>query len=329
MRRRAFIAAFGGAAAWPLMARGQQAAGKINRIGYIGTNRSPGSLGAAIYQAFLEELQKQGFGIGQNLIVEFRPLEQDLDALSRDAAELVRSNADVLVTDGTEAALRAAVSASSTMPIVMIATNFDPIARGYVKSLPQPGGNITGIFLRQTELAEKQTELLSQAVPGRVRLSVLYDAISADQLDATDKRAKMLGLEIHALRLEKPPYDFTAAFRNLADAAPQMLLVLSSPNFTSARAQIAELAIKSRLPTMFIFKTYVQAGGLMSYGADYVAMHRQAAFYVAKILTGTKPRDIPIEQPSQFEFVINLKTAKALGFTVPTSILLRADEVIE
>jgi|ERR1700730_2713698 putative ABC transport system substrate-binding protein len=329
MKRRAFIAALCGVAPWPVVTRGQQAAGKISRVGYIGTNRAPGSLGAAIYQAFLEELQKQGFRIGQNLIVEFRPLEQNLDALSRDAAELVRSNVDVLLTDGTETALRAAVSASSTIPVVMIATNFDPIARGYAKSLPQPGGNITGVFLRQTELAQKQTELLSQAVPGGVRLSVLYDVISADQLDAAEKRAKVLGLEIYSLRLEKPPYDFAAAFRNLADAAPQMLLVLSSPNFTSARAQIADLAIKSRLPTMFIFKTYVQAGGLLSYGADYVAMHRQAALYVAKILTGTKPNDIPIEQPNKFELVINLKTAKALNLTVPTSILLRADEVIE
>jgi putative ABC transport system substrate-binding protein len=329
VRRREFIAVFGGAAAWPLAARAQQLAGKVSRVGYIGTNRTPGSLGAAIYQAFLDELRSHGFNTGQNLIMEFRPLEQDLHALSGDAAELVRSNVDVLVTDGTEPALKAAVSASSTLPIVMIATNFDPIARGYVKSLPQPGGNITGVFLRQTELAEKQTELLAQAVPGNVRLSVLYDAISADQLGAAEKRAKALGLETHAVKLESPPYDFDTAFRNLAEAAPQMLLVLSSPNFTPARAQIAELAIKYRLPTMFIFKTYVQAGGLFSYGADYVAMHRQAALYVAKILTGTKPSDIPIEQPSKFELVINLNTAKAIGLAVPTSILLRADEVIE
>ena len=329
MNRREFISLISGAAvAWPMAARAQLA-DRIARIGYIGPDRTAAPLGAAIYQAFLDEMQLYGFKNGQNLVVEYRRLEQDLRALSVDAAELVRLNVDVLFADGTETALQAAVSASRTLPIVMIATNFDPFAGGYVKSLARPGSNITGVFLRQTELAEKQTELLLQAVPDRMRLGILWDSISADQFGSAEHRAKIFGLRVHSLKLENPPYDFRAAFRTLAEASPQMLLVLSSPHFTPLRSEIAELAISYRLPTMFIFKTYVDAGGLLSYGADLVAMHRQAATHVAKILKGTKVGDIPIEQPNRFELVVNLKTAKAIGIELPTSILLRADEVIE
>ncbi len=328
LRRREFIALLGGAAvSWPSQAQAQLA-DRVVRVGYIGTNRGA-PLGAAIYQAFLDEMQIHGFRSGQNLVVEFRPLEQDLRALSIAAAELVQLHANVLFTDGTETALRAAVDASRTLPIVMIATNFDPFERGYVKSLARPGGNITGVFLRQTELAEKQTELLLQAVPGGVRLGILWDSISVDQFSAAERRAKAFSLQIHSLKLTNPPYDFVVAFRTLAQASPQMLLVLSSPHFVPSRSQIAKLAIQNRLPTMFIFKTYVEAGGLMSYGADYVAMHRQAATHVAKILKGTKISDIPIEQPNRFDLIVNLKTAKAIGIELPTSILLRADEVIE
>jgi putative ABC transport system substrate-binding protein len=328
IRRRAFITLLGGAAAaWPLAARAQLADG-IARIGFFGADRS-GPSPAASYQAFLDELQIHGFYNGKNLIVDFRRLEQDLRALSADVVELVRLNANVLVTQGTEPALQAALDAARTLPIVMIATNFDPFARGYVKSLARPGGNVTGLFLRQTELAEKQTELLLEAVPGRARLSILWDSISVATFAAAERRAKTFGLQVHSLKLDNPPYDFEAAFRTLAEASPQMLLVLSSPYFTPARSQIAQLAISHRLPTMFIFKTYVEAGGLLSYGADYIAIHRQAATHVVKILKGAKPGDIPIEQPNRFEFAVNLKTAKAIGIELPTSILLRADEVIE
>jgi ABC-type uncharacterized transport system substrate-binding protein len=211
----------------------------------------------------------------------------------------------------------------------MIATNFDPLEHGSVKSLAQPGGNITGVFLRQTELAEKQTERLAQANPGKVRMAILWDAISADQFGAAERRGKALGLNIQSQKLENPPYDFDAAFRTAASASPQMLLVLSSPNFAPYRVHIAELALRYRLPAMFIFKTYAQAGGLLSYGADYVAMHRQAATYAAKILAGAKPADLPVEQSDKFEMVVNIKTARALGITIPQSLLVRADEVIQ
>ena len=233
MRRRGCIALLGGAAAWPLAARAQPA-DRIARVGFFGADRSV-PLGATLYQAFIDELQIHGFKNGQNLIVDFRRVEQDLRALSADAAELVRSNVNVLVTQGTEPALQAALGATRTLPIVMIAANYDPFASGYVKSLARPDGNVTGVFLRQTELAEKQTELLWQAFPDRTRIGILWDAISADQFSAAERRAKIFGLQVHPLKLENPPYDFEAAFGSLAAASTQTLLVLSSPHFTPAR----------------------------------------------------------------------------------------------
>ena len=327
MRRRDFVAGLGCAATWPLVARAQPA-DRIAHVGFFG-GPSVSVGGTTLYQAFIDELQIYGFKNGQNLIVDFRRVDRDLSALSADAAELVRSNVNVLVAQGTEPGLQAALGATRTLPIIMIAANYDPLARGYVKSLARPDGNVTGVFLRQTELAEKQTELLWQAFSDRTRIGILWDAISADQFSAAERRAKIFGLQVHSLKLENPPYDFVAAFDSLTAASTQMLLVLSSSHFTFVRDHIAQLAIQHRMPTMFFFKFYVEAGGLLSYGADFFAMHRQAATQVAKILKGAKVGDIPIEQPNRFEFAMNLKTAKAIGITLPTSILLLADEVIE
>jgi putative ABC transport system substrate-binding protein len=328
LKRREFITLLGGATAtWPLAAKAQPT-DRIARVGFFGADRNA-AFPAAVYQAFLDELQIHGFKNGQNLVMDYRRVDQDSSALSADAAALVRSDVKVLVTQGTEPALQAALGATRTLPIVMIAANYDPFARGYVKSLARPDGNVTGVFLRQTELAEKQTELLWQAFPDRMRLGVLWDAISVEQFNAAERRAKIFGLQVHSLKLENPPYDFESAFRALAAASAEMLLILSSPHFVHGGSQIAPLAILHRLPTMFIFKTYVEMGGLLSYGADFAAMHRQAATHVAKILKGAKVGDIPIEQPNRFEFVVNLRTAKTISIELPTSILLRADEVIE
>src|SRR5262245_11425943 len=243
LKRREFITLLGGAAAWPFAAAAQPT-DRIARVGFFGADRGT-SLTAATYQAFLDEMQIHGFKDGQNLIVDFRRLEQDLPALSADAAELVRSNVSVLVTQGTEPALRAALAARRGLPIVMMATNFDPFASGYVRSLARPDGNITGVFMRQTELAEKQTELLLQAAPDRSRLGIVWDSISADQFNAAERRAKIFGLQVRSLKLENPPYDFEAAFRTLADASTQMLLVLSCPHFVTSRSQITELRFDS------------------------------------------------------------------------------------
>jgi putative tryptophan/tyrosine transport system substrate-binding protein len=185
---------------------------------------------------------------------------------------MARMNVDLIFCSGFEAILQAAIAASRTIPIVMLAFNYDPIARGYVKSLAQPGGNVTGVSLRQTELAEKQVELLTQAFPDKARIAMLWDAFSADQLEAAERRAKSLGLQVSSLKLESPPYDFGAAFRTLADGRPHMVLVLSSAFFARSDRRIAELAIQHRLPTMFIFRGYVEVGGLMSYGAEMPPM---------------------------------------------------------
>jgi putative tryptophan/tyrosine transport system substrate-binding protein len=326
IERRHLISMLGGAAvAWPLAALAQQLAGRTARIGFVG-NALDNPVTALGYPAFLDELKRSGFSVGQNLAIEVVNQYQDIQ---RVAADLVRSNVELVVVIGTEINLQAAIAASRTIPIVMWAINFDPIARGYVKSLAQPGSNVTGIVSLQTELAAKQVELLTQALPDRTRLAVLWDAISADQFAAAERQARSLRLEVQSLKLENPPYDFDEAFRSLAKGSPQMLLVLSSQHFTLSRSRIAELAIQQRLPAMFIFKVYVQAGGLISYGVDPVTNFRQVGYYVAKILNGAKPTDLPIEQAAKFELVINLKTAKAIGVDLSTAIQLRADEVIE
>jgi len=331
VKRRKFIRLLGGAAAaWPLAARAQQAE-KV-RIGVLGPRpENAGFSGgvAAGYPTMLDELRKLGFSESRNLTVEYRSIEQEPPAVFAAAAELVRSNADVLMAIGPEVGLQAAVAATSTTPIVIAAFNYDPIARGYVKSLAQPGGNITGVFLRQPELAEKQVELLTQTFPDKTRLAMLWDELSSDQFNAAENRAKSLHLQVLSTKLERPPYDFDAAFRSVIGSSPQMLLILSSPYFIAQRQRIADLAIRHRLPAMSIFKFYVEAGGLMSYGVDTVLPFRRAGHHVAKILRGAKPADLPVEQVTNFETVINLKTAKAIGIELPTSILLRADEVIE
>jgi putative ABC transport system substrate-binding protein len=326
MRRREFITLLGGAA-WPLAARAERLAGTA-WIGIIQASLDDPLVGRG-YPVFLNELKKSGFNEGQNLTIEVVRSDQDAERIFAETANLVRSNFELLIATGPEIALQAAMAASATIPIVMWAINYDPIARGYVKSLTQPGGNITGIIALQTELAAKQVELLTQALPGRTRLAILWDGVAYDTFGAAERQARSLHLDVQSLKLENPPYDFDAAFRTLAAGSPQMLLVLSNQFFALFRSHIAELAIQQRLPTMFNFKSYAQAGGLISYGVDPPAIYRQLGFYVVKILNGAKPIDLPIEQPVKFELVINLKTAKAIGVELSTAIQLRADEVIE
>jgi len=327
MRRREFISLLGGApVAWPLAAHGQQA-GKVIRIGFIGASLNSSAM-AAQYQAFLTELHELGFSEGRNIVVDYRRLDDPRGPFAV-AAELMRLHVDLIVATGPEVALQAVVGASRSIPIVIMAVQYDPIERGYVSSLARPGGNITGVFYRQPELAAKQLELLTQTFPEKSRLAVLYDTNSADQFSAAEEAARSMPLELRPLKLEKPPYDFSAAFQTMAQGGAQMVLVLSSPFFVERRPEVAALAIEHRLPTMFVFKSYVEAGGLMSYGVEQLAMYRRIGLYVAKILNGTKPADLPVEQPTKFELIVNLKTAKALGIELPTSILLRADEVIE
>jgi putative tryptophan/tyrosine transport system substrate-binding protein len=328
MKRREFITLVGSAAAvWPLGARAQDT-GKVARIGFIGPAQiSPPPI--SFYQAFLAQMRELGFRDGQNLRVEYRAIE-DPRGLSVGAEELVRSQPELIVASGPEVSLRAVAGASGTIPIVMIAINFDPIARGYVASLARPGGNITGVVFQQLELAQKQVEVLAQANPGKTRVAILFDEEqTADQFGAAEQAAQSLNLQVQGLKLKSPTYDFDAAFQSATMGGAQMALVLSGPGFVQYRSRIAELAIQHRLPTMFIAKHYVETGGLMSYGVAFIPMWRRAADYAARILKGAKPADLPVEQATKFEMVVNLKTAKAIGVELPTAILLRADEVME
>jgi putative tryptophan/tyrosine transport system substrate-binding protein len=330
MIRRDFITLLGGTAAavatWhPLAA---QQAGRIYRVGFFGGAPDSGVM-ALGYPAFRDEMRKHGFIDGRNLVLEFRSTRQEAVRLHADAVELVRTNVDLIVASGPDVPVKAALAASRTVPIVMWANNFDPIAHGFVQSLARPGGTVTGVFTRQPELAAKQVEILKETFPDRTRLTALYDALSADQLRGAEQAAKSLQLTLRAIKLENPPYDIASAFRRVVESDPQMLIVLSSPLFGPHNKEIAEETVRSRLPAMFIFKYYVEAGGLMSYGIDIKSSFRRLAEYVAKILNGATPSDLPVEQPTKFELIVNLKTAKAIGIELPTSLLLRADEVIE
>jgi putative ABC transport system substrate-binding protein len=326
MKRREFITLLGGATAWPLVARAQQP-DRLIRLGVLGpTLNNPAA--TVPYEAFRTALGEGGFREGQNLTIDYQNVDDPRGPFVA-AAELTRSRPDLIVASGPEASLQAVMGVSGFIPVVMIAINFDPLARGYIASLARPGGNITGFVFQQLELAQKQVELLSQAFPDRTRLATLFDAQSADQFVVAERTAKLLNLQVHPLRLENPPYDFEAAIRGAASGDAQMLLVLSSPFFLPYRTRIVEAANARHLPSMFIARHWAEVGGLMSYGADFSGMYRRAAEYVAKILKGAKPTDLPVEQATKFQLVINLKTAKAIGIELPTAILLRADEVIE
>jgi len=329
MRRREFIAHVGGAAAaWPLAVKAQQDA-RIARVGVLGPAIDTVPAVQTAYPFFLAELRKLGFETGRNVLVEYRASGQDLSEATAAVNELAAWKADVIFVLAVEFALKAAVAAPRTMPIVMAAINFDPVAKGYVQSLARPGGNITGLDTRWTELTAKQVEVMQEAFPDRSHLGVMWDALSIEQLRAAEREAKAKGLELHAFKLENPPYDFAPAFHTLAQDGAQMILIGSSPLFSRHSVKIAELAVEHRLPTMFILRYYVEDGGLMSYGVDFAWLMRRGASFVAKILRGAKLADLPVEQAERFEFVLNLKTAKAIGVTLPTATLLRADEVIE
>src|SRR6516164_3114535 len=247
-KRREFIMLLGGASAWPLAAQAQQS-GK--RVGWLGPGLE-NPVQALGHQVLLSELRKLGFTEGQNLTIEHRSTGEGVAKAFIGANELVAAKVDVLLADGPEIALQAATAARPVVPVVMLANNYNPFERGYVKTLVEPGGNVTGVFYRQQELAAKQIELLMEAFPKRTRLGVLWDSVSEDTFQAAERAAQAMRLSLRPVKLEKPPHDFEAAFRSLAQGESDSVLVLSSPAFTPHRIQIAELAIQHRLPTMFI-----------------------------------------------------------------------------
>jgi ABC-type uncharacterized transport system substrate-binding protein len=225
--------------------------------------------------------------------------------------------------------VESALAATDTVPIVMLAITYDPLALGYIKSLARPGGNVTGLFAQQIDLAAKRVQLLKDAIPDLRAATVLWDAPSAHQFKATEAAAATVGLRLAGIELREEPHDYERA---LAQAPPDhrsVLIVLISPIFYRDRQHLSDLALRHRIASMFALREWVEAGGLLSYGVSFPALFRRAAEFVDKILKGVKPADLPIEQPNKFEFVINLKTAKALGLTFPPGLLAIADEVIE
>jgi putative ABC transport system substrate-binding protein len=306
------------------LAANTQPLGKVFRIGVL----LPASFGLPIHQVFTQRLRELGYVEGQNLALEVRAAEGQFERLPGLAAELVRLHVDVIVASGPEATLRAARDATETIPIVMRARDYDPIALGYVAGLARPGGNITGVVQQRLEVTAKQLELLKEALPTVTRVAVLWDATSADQRRAAEAAARALGMQLQPLELRYPPYEFAGAFAAAVQGQAEALLVLNSPLLLMPREQIADLVTKSRLLTMSGNSDITRAGGLMSYDVDNVDTWRRVADYVDNILKGTKPTDLPVEQPMKFELVINLKTAQALGLTIPPSLLFQADEVI-
>ena len=307
----------------PPSARAQST--RVARVGILSTG-NPRS--AAIFHAFEQRLRELGYAEGQNLVIEFRNAEGKTDRLPGLAAELVRLNMDVVVV-ATDPATRAVKEASAKTPIVMVSVNYDPVELGYIASLARPGGNITGVLFLHRELTGKRFELFKEMLPTVARVAVLSDPLAAEQLAAAEAANRSMGLKLQVIELQNPSYDFESAFRLALRSKAEALLVLTTPVIFRERSKIAQLALKNRLPTSFAHREHVDAGGLMSYGPNFDDMWRHAAVYVDKILKGAKPADLPVEQPTKFELVINLKTAKALGLTIPQTLLLRADEVIQ
>ena len=300
---------------------------KVARIGFlIAASRSAIM---ARTEAFQQGLRELGYVDGKNIVIEWRSSEGQLDRLSELATELVRLKVDVIVTTGS-GVTRAAKEATVTIPIVMVQDN-DPVGNGFVASLARPGGNITGLAILAPEISGKQVELLKETVPKLSRLAVLGTSNSpgiAQALKETELAAGGFGVKIQYLDV-RDSKDLETAFRAASKGRADAVLVLPGAVLNSQRKQITDLAAKSRLPAIFPFPEYVEAGGLMSYGASFTDLYRRAATYVDKILKGTKPADLPVEQPMKFEFIINLKTAKLIGLTIPQSVLYRADKVIK
>ena len=320
MRRREFIATLAGAAAWPLSARAQ---GKIARIGMLST-ANPRS--APFIQAFEQRLRELGYIDDQNIKIEFRNSEGEVDRLPALASELVGLNLDLIVT-ATDPATRAVKAATTRIPILMVAINYDPIALGYIDSIARPGANVTGLFFQHLDLLAKRFGLFKEMLPAVRRVAVLSDSFTADQLKQVQASNQSIGFELRPIELEN--YDFENAFRVATQSRAEAFFVLESAPIFRGRATIARLALESRLPTSFAFRDYVEAGGLVAYGVDISTMYRRAAEYADRILHGAKPADLPVEQSTRFNLVINLKTAKAIGVDIPPTLLARADEVIE
>jgi putative tryptophan/tyrosine transport system substrate-binding protein len=322
MKRRQFITLLGGAAAWPLAARAQQQR-RIPRVGFLGN--STAALEENLVQPFRDGLRELGYLEGHNILIEYRWAEGNYEQFPNLIAELIGLKVDVLVTAGTPAAW-----AKTSIPLVMVAVG-DPVGTGLVASFARPGGNNTGLTSLTPELEGKRLELLREVLPKVSHIAVLWNPANAYMI-TTEKEvqaaAAVLGIKVLSLAVQTVQ-EIDAAFVTIRTEQPHALNVLADRLFLHERARIMDFAAHHQLPGVHAYRELVLAGGLMSYGPSYAHMHRQAASYVDKILKGTRPADLPVQAPTKFELVINLKTAKALNIELPPTLLARADEVIE
>jgi putative ABC transport system substrate-binding protein len=322
MRRRDFIRLLGGAAAWPVDALAQQA-GKVWRMGFIAHGHEP------FYDGLFEGLREYGYDEGRNLIVERRYARGQAERFKEFAAEMVRLNVDIIIVVTTPAAL-AVMNATKTIPIVH-PNAIDPLNTGLIASLAHPGGNLTGGAQLTAEASAKRLQILKTVVPGLSHAAALWNPGNSAIVFSwkeTQGAARVLGLILQSHEVQGPK-DFAAAFAAIAEERPNALLVLQDAVTMQQRSEIIDFAIKERLPSMFQEKGWAEAGGLMSYGENLASMYRRAAYFVDRIFKGAKPADLPVEQATKFDMVLNLRTAKAIGLTIPDSILALANEVIE
>ena len=324
-RRQLLIATCIGALAVPRWAWAQ-AAEHGYRLGWLGNSdgfKEPYAL------AFVQRLGELGFVEGRNLSIERRHADTKLERLPALAAELAKLKCDVFFGSGLEANLAALTNSSRDTPIVFIAVDFDPVATGDVASLARPGGRVTGVTALQSALPAKRLELLKELMPAIRKVAVFANEQTSAQLSLVQGTARRLGLALHVVDFKRPPFDYEAGFAEAMRAKADALFVLGSALWVPARRKIPEFALKARLPTVFHHAQWAEAGGLMSYGFNFPSMWRRGADMVASILRGAKAGEIPMEQPTTYELAFNLKTAKALGVTIPQSLLIRADRVIE
>ncbi len=311
----------------PRAAHAQQV-GKVSRIGYLALGLRPVPGSDPTFDAFLQGLRELGHVEGRNVALEIRYAEGRNERFPTLAAELVNLKVDVLIAESTPAAI-AAKQASSTVPVVMVSVG-DPVGAKLIDSLAHPGGNLTGLSLVAPELSAKRLDLFKQTLPKLSRVSVLWNSANVGmrlRVQQTEIAAQTLGVTLQSVAVESPD-DFDAVFAALSKDRPESLLVMADTVTATNRSRIVEFAARNRVPAIYEARVFVEAGGLMSYGLDFSNHYRRVAFYVDRILRGAKPADLPVEEPTKFELVINLKTAKALRLTIPQSVLVRADQVI-
>jgi putative ABC transport system substrate-binding protein len=322
MKRRTFTL-LAGAWAMPHAVRAQQSA-KMLRVGAVsGQPRS-----SILWRSFIERMTTLGYQEGRNFSFDL-VLADSLEGYRAGYQRFDGGAVDIIVAPGPEVSLRSALALPGAIPIVMVAIDYDPLERGYVKSLARPGGHATGLMLQQIELAAKRVQLLKDTFPDLKAMTVFWDQSSADQWAVTQEAAGKLGIRLAGIELRNPPYDYEKAFAEAPPDFRRVLFPLTSPFVFRELDKVAELALRHRAVLMFSNREMAKAGGLMAYGVSFPATFARVAEYVDRIAKGAKPGDLPIEQPTKFELVVNLRTAKAIGVTVPPLLLARADEVIE